>query len=337
MFELNQLTPKKTFSRIGWVLTFYMCLIQGLGYIVAFICYRFFPNVLLLSWFRWVETIIIFYIIAFPIYMLLMRDISEKRPIPIKKYNVGQIICLFTICYAAGFLGNLISIAVTTIIGKLIGHSLINPVQDMLYNTDIFWTVLVISILAPIFEELTFRKILINKLLPYGTKTAIIVSAFAFAMCHGNLSQIVYAFILGVIFAYIAIVSGKIKYTIILHMMVNFIGSVIIPTFALGDDILKTGIIALGIYIIIVIGIIFFIVFKKSLFPSLNTVNENTMKIDADFGESPNTSSVDNMLSIDKNGENYSVTKLSDVFLTPGMLAFSIVCIAVIVNYIIMK
>jgi len=46
-------------------------------------------------------------------------------------------------------------------------------------------------------------------------------------LIHGNFDQFFYAFGVGLIFAYIYIKTGKIKYTIALHMLVNFFGSVV--------------------------------------------------------------------------------------------------------------
>ena len=91
--------------------------------------------------------------------------------------------------------------------------------------------ILVIVILAPILEELVFRKLLIDRCVVYGEKWAVIFSGVCFGLFHGNLFQFFYAFFLGCIFAYIYIRSGKMRYTAILHMLINFIGSVVAPWF----------------------------------------------------------------------------------------------------------
>jgi hypothetical protein len=56
---------------------------------------------------------------------------------------------------------------------------------------------------------------------------AVLFSGLFFGLFHGNLNQFAYAFILGLFFGYIYVRTGELKYTIWLHMAVNFIGSVL--------------------------------------------------------------------------------------------------------------
>ena len=60
-----------------------------------------------------------------------------------------------------------------------------------------------------------------------GPAVAMSVSALVFGLAHGNFYQFFYAFLLGLIFAYIYLRTGKVRYSMMLHMMVNFCGSVI--------------------------------------------------------------------------------------------------------------
>ena len=76
-------------------------------------------------------------------------------------------------------------------------------------------------IAAPIIEELIFRKLLIDRISPFGEKTAIFASALAFGLVHGNFSQFFYAFAIGLLFGYIYVKTRNILYTIVLHMFVN--------------------------------------------------------------------------------------------------------------------
>lgn len=54
-----------------------------------------------------------------------------------------------------------------------------------------------ISIIGPIFEEILFRKILIDKTIKYGARISIIISALLFGLFHGNVNQFFYAFLMG--------------------------------------------------------------------------------------------------------------------------------------------
>ena len=80
--------------------------------------------------------------------------------------------------------------------------------------------------------------------LPFGEKPAVILSGLAFGLIHGNLTQFFYAFGLGIAFGYIFVKTGKVKYPIILHMIINFLGSVVSVL------VLNAGMIATGLYVI---------------------------------------------------------------------------------------
>ena len=124
-------------------------------------------------------------------------------------------------------IGNLIGIILTTIIGGAIQSEISNPVENLINSTNIWLNLALISIIGPIFEEILFRKILIDKTIKYGARISIIISALLFGLFHGNVNQFFYAFLMGGFFAYVYIKTGKIIYPIILHLIVNLMGSVI--------------------------------------------------------------------------------------------------------------
>lgn len=78
-----------------------------------------------------------------------------------------------------------------------------------------------VCLIAPITEEMVYRGVLLKVLSPYGSKTAILISAVLFGAIHGNLQQFPIAFLLGLLFGFISIKTGTIFYTIILHMFNN--------------------------------------------------------------------------------------------------------------------
>ena len=50
-----------------------------------------------------------------------------------------------------------------------------------------------------------------------------------FVLFHMNLFQFFYAFGLGLVFAYIYTRTGRLRYSVILHSIINFMGSVVAP------------------------------------------------------------------------------------------------------------
>lgn len=85
-------------------------------------------------------------------------------------------------------------------------------------------TFITICILAPIWEELFFRGIVLRRLLmKWGAPASIIVSSIIFGLFHLNPGQILYATILGVLLAYVYLRTGNIVVPMILHSVANFV------------------------------------------------------------------------------------------------------------------
>ena len=106
-----------------------------------------------------------------------------------------------------------------------------SPLQNILY--------IVSTAIVPAFaEEFAFRGILMGTLRKYGDVFAIIASSVLFAAMHGNISQIPFAFILGLIFAYVDCLINSIVPSIIIHFLNNFYSVMIdiLNSSALIDD-----------------------------------------------------------------------------------------------------
>lgn len=165
------------------------------------------------------------YILPFPIILFLMKRIDseklEKESISIRKF-----LLYFCISFTLMLFGNLIGLIITSALGTAIQSDIANPVQDLIQSSDLLMNLIIISIIGPIFEELIFRKLLIDRTVKYGARVSIILSATLFGLMHGNLNQFFYAFLLGGFFAYIYMKTGKVTYTILLHVLLNLIGSV---------------------------------------------------------------------------------------------------------------
>lgn len=96
-----------------------------------------------------------------------------------------------------------------------------SAVMDALGSESV-WMILCVCILAPIGEELIFRGLtlrIMRKAIPLWA--AVIVQALLFGIYHMNLVQGVYAFLLGLLFGYIAYRYGSVVPGILLHMVVN--------------------------------------------------------------------------------------------------------------------
>lgn len=163
-------------------------------------------------------------LICYPIVLLMVRKF-EKSDLPQKALSIGKLVkmicCCFPIMFAGALIGNILS-------SLLSSGNAENPVAELVSALDplvIFFTV----IAAPVCEELVFRKLIIDKTAKYSQVTAIIFSALCFGLFHMNFFQFFYTFGLGLILGYVYVSTGKVIYTIIMHSVVNFFGSVLAP------------------------------------------------------------------------------------------------------------
>lgn len=77
-------------------------------------------------------------------------------------------------------------------------------------------------ILAPIFEEIIFRNVLLNSLLnKYDLRKSIIISSCLFGIVHWDFYQTIYATVFGLFFGVIYVKNKNIAYCIILHFCNN--------------------------------------------------------------------------------------------------------------------
>ncbi len=134
--------------------------------------------------------------------------------------------------------------------------------EEYLLNTSYIFIFISTCIIAPIFEEILYRGVLLNGLLKkYNYKKAIIYSALIFGIAHMNLPQGVNVFFLGVIIGLAYYYTRSIYLCMAMHFVNNFlVNFVVYPESKLWTAIL--------FIIVPIIGILIFI-------KSLRTINNN--------------------------------------------------------------
>ncbi|MBR4530054.1 MAG: CPBP family intramembrane metalloprotease [Lachnospiraceae bacterium] len=125
--------------------------------------------------------------------------------------------------------GNLISLSLAGLAGRITGLDPANTAVDSLISGEWWQTLLFVVILGPAAEELFFRKFLMDRVSPLGRHAAVMVSSITFALFHQNLYQFFYAFFIGIVFAMVYVRTGRILYSILIHMAVNLYGGMIRP------------------------------------------------------------------------------------------------------------
>ncbi len=77
------------------------------------------------------------------------------------------------------------------------------------------------GVFIPIAEEILFRGALLKSFSRYGTGFAVVASSLLFGLMHGNMFQTPFATIGGLVMAYVAVRSGSILPSILIHMSIN--------------------------------------------------------------------------------------------------------------------
>ena len=167
------------------------------------------------------------YLVAFPVFLLMLIGIDKSSEKVQKKLSLSDFFILFLIGEALMYVGNLIGNLTNEIIGGFMGEIPENGIDIIVSKTPMWLIFILMVIIAPIVEELIFRKLMIDRLSIYGDRMAIIFSAVAFGLMHGNLYQFFYATLLGALLGYVYTHTRNIKYSIYMHMIINFLGSVV--------------------------------------------------------------------------------------------------------------
>lgn len=171
-------------------------------------------------------SIVPMYLIGMPILILIVRRLPAQAPLR-HSMKVGHFFLAAFMSFAVMYISNIVGVILTTVIGMLKGGTVQNTIANVAMSLNPFVAFLYMVICAPIMEEFVFRKLIVDRTVRYGQAVAVILSGLMFGLFHGNLNQFVYAFTLGVFLAFLYIKTGDLKVTIGLHMIINFIGSVV--------------------------------------------------------------------------------------------------------------
>ena len=222
METLNQ--EKRQISRIGFALTAMAVIASALQLLLMWLLGRVFMINIQESWLLWSLTFAPIYLIAVPTALWILRDMPRVRfrqqKLGGKNFFILLLAC-FPLMYIGSLIGNLFSMLIS-------GGEAQNALNDFAFDNHPV-KILVMLVLAPILEEYVFRKQIIDRTVHLNERSAIFFSASTFALFHMNFYQFFYAFAIGLVLAYAYIRTGRLRYSILMHSAVNFVGSVAAP------------------------------------------------------------------------------------------------------------
>ena len=225
---------RRRFSRIGWLLLLYYCLMTLLASVTAavdaasqnlwaFAAGDFGRN---LDWNRingnaW--GYIAAMLVGFAVLDAWKGSEYRKEQLLIREAPMKgkTFLCMLCFCMGAQMVNTLWVTALELILAPF-GKSVMPILETVAGDSDTFSMFLYASILAPLWEELLFRGYVLRTLRPYGKRFAVMGSGVLFGLFHGNLLQTPYAVVMGLVLGYVA-VEYSIFWSVLLHMFNNLV------------------------------------------------------------------------------------------------------------------
>ena len=220
------MNPRQVFSRVGFAYAAYLTISTASQLLAAALLQPFRARMGEDLWF--VVCMLCMYPAAFLVFWLLMRRIpKDPAGRPDMPLRAGRFLGIFIICVGVMYAGNLLGQLISQMADRLTGRQSVNAVVELVMGMDTWAVFLAAVAAAPIMEELLFRKLLLDRVSVFGDRTAILLSGVVFGLAHGNFYQFFYAFGLGAIFAWVYLRTRRIRFSILLHVLINFCGSIL--------------------------------------------------------------------------------------------------------------
>lgn len=101
------------------------------------------------------------------------------------------------------------------------GADVTSQSMEYINQSTITWEMwLYVGLIGPVFEEIVFRGVLLRALAPYGRNFAILTSAVMFGLYHGDFTQGLFAFVIGLLLGFVAM-EYSLLWSVALHVFNN--------------------------------------------------------------------------------------------------------------------
>lgn len=215
-------------TRLGWALFAQMAsmlLVQlGIGQLAD----TLWPGWESLPWALWLLSVGSAYGIGVPAFCLVLLGTRGKPRGAVRRLSPPAFVKCLIITLGVAYAANLLTLVLTHFIGQLLGSPITNPV-DNIDGYPIVLNLLLGCVIAPLAEEVLFRGLLLDRLRLLGDLFAMIASALCFGLFHGNVNQFFYAFGVGMVLAYVALITRCLWQSMLLHATINFTSVGLVP------------------------------------------------------------------------------------------------------------
>ena len=168
------------------------------------------------DWYYYLSDAMVFYPAGFLIFGLMLRRLPAPQVAKSPTPQMGQILsCAITalgVLYWSSLFTDLLLAQTETV----------DYANEAIAQVPLLFALVSTVLVAPLCEELIFRRLMLDRLLFLGDWSALLISSLFFALFHTNLYQFFYAFTVGLILGYVRIITGRVGWSILLHMFINF-------------------------------------------------------------------------------------------------------------------
>ena len=231
----SERSVKKTFSTLGFGLAVYAAVSLVVALIIQLVAMAINNDVAENAVFLNIVSPVALYLFALPCLLGVLALFGVKgEAISKRKVGPGALILIFVISFGFMYIGSFTGQGVMWCLSEVVGYNYSNALVSMIDYKYMWVTFICMCIVAPIGEELVFRKLIIDRTHKYGGFVSIFFSGLIFGLMHANFYQFFYAFALGLILGYLYYTSGNVWYCIGIHAGVNFVGSILTSYLDLG-------------------------------------------------------------------------------------------------------
>lgn len=217
---------RRAYNRVGLGLLAFLLVPQLISLPVSLLLWLLFPDLVAGGWAVWINQVFSLYMVGTPLALLVIglppADLParEKQRMPFL-----HLLAVFCAMQLVALVGSLVSQMLTSLFGAITGQMPVSPLDEVLAGSPLWVILLVTVIIGPILEELVCRKAIMDRMLPHGEKSAILLSSIAFGIIHGNFYQLFYTVGVGILLGYVYARTRRLTYVCGLHILFNFFGA----------------------------------------------------------------------------------------------------------------
>lgn len=182
-----------------------------------------------------------------------------------KPEKTSDFLLLIPACMMICIIGSYASGILSSLVNAWFGIEFTEPEDTGVYTTvtGVLLSLFQTALIPALVEEFAIRGVVLQSLRKYGDKFAIIMSAVVFALMHGNMIQIPFAFIAGIAIGYAVIKTGTMWTGIAIHFLNNLISILSSVVINNNSQAVGTAFILISYATIIIVGVLCTVMYLK--------------------------------------------------------------------------